>query len=215
MRRLFIIRKDLNLSAGKLAAMVAHCAEGYWTNLLKLFASLGCIRDNEFETLPVETDDNPYYWQMYRHPAVAKAAQEAHERGEKTFKVPRENNARKSYTVSIEIPKPVWDEYVNGLFVKTICEAKNLNHLMKVKDVADGLKLVEGVDYGFIDDACLTELKPESTDADGKPYCRVGVWFKPLPDDVSHALSKKYQLYKDHPKEPEKSSGEALTNESV
>ena len=77
MRRLFIIRKDLNLSAGKLAAMVAHCAEGYWTNLLKQFASLGCIRDNEFATLPVETDDDPNYWQLYRHPAVAKAAQEA------------------------------------------------------------------------------------------------------------------------------------------
>jgi len=30
MRRLFIIRKDLHLSAGKLGAMVAHCAEGYW-----------------------------------------------------------------------------------------------------------------------------------------------------------------------------------------
>jgi len=215
MRRLFIIRKDLNLSAGKLAAMVAHCAEGYWTTLLKRFASLGGIRDNEFETLPVETDDDPNYWLKYRHPLVAKAAQEAHERGEKTFKFPREGYARKSYTVSIEIPKSVWDEYVNGLFVKTICEAKNLNHLMKVKEVADSMGLVQGIDYDFIDDACLTELKPESTDADGKPYCRVGVWFKPLPDDVSHTLSKKYQLYKDHPKEPEKSAGEALTNESV
>jgi len=30
MRRLFIIRKDLHLSAGKLGAMVAHCAEEYW-----------------------------------------------------------------------------------------------------------------------------------------------------------------------------------------
>lgn len=29
MRRLFIIRKDLNLSPGKLAAMVGHCAEVY------------------------------------------------------------------------------------------------------------------------------------------------------------------------------------------
>ena len=35
MRRLFIIRKDLHLSAGKLAAMVGHCAEAYWTNLIK------------------------------------------------------------------------------------------------------------------------------------------------------------------------------------
>jgi len=35
MRRLFIIRKDLHLSAGKLGAMVAHCAEGYWLWLIK------------------------------------------------------------------------------------------------------------------------------------------------------------------------------------
>ena len=35
MRRLFIIRKDLHLSSGKLAAMVSHCAEAYWTRLIK------------------------------------------------------------------------------------------------------------------------------------------------------------------------------------
>ncbi len=35
MRRLFIIRKDLHLSAGKLGAMIAHCAEGYWLWLIK------------------------------------------------------------------------------------------------------------------------------------------------------------------------------------
>ena len=34
MRRLFIIRKDLHLSAGKLGAMVAHCAEGYWIGMI-------------------------------------------------------------------------------------------------------------------------------------------------------------------------------------
>lgn len=35
MRRLFIIRKDLHLTPGKLAAMVAHCAEGYWIYLIR------------------------------------------------------------------------------------------------------------------------------------------------------------------------------------
>ena len=142
MRRLFIIRKDLNLSAGKLAAMVAHCAEGYWTRLIARNATTG-----------------------------------------------------EQYSVQFTVDKAVMDEYINGIFKKTICEAKNLNHLMKVKEVADGLGLVQGEDYDFIDDACLTELTPEAVDEKGNGYCRVGVWFKPLSDEISHTLSKKYQLY--------------------
>ena len=74
MRRLFIIRKDLHLTAGKLAAMVGHCAEGYWLNLFKQ----SYIKDNEFDTLPVETPEDPDYWMLYRHPAVYEAAKAAH-----------------------------------------------------------------------------------------------------------------------------------------
>ena len=143
MRRLFIVRKDLNLSAGKLAAMVAHCAEGYWTRLIA-----------------------------------------------------RNVTAGDQYSVQFTVDRAVMDGYIKGLFVKTICEAKNLTHLMKVEEVAKELGLVKDVDYGFIDDACLTELTPESTDENGNGYCRVGIWFRPLPDDVSHALSKKYQLFR-------------------
>lgn len=190
MRRLFIIRKDLQLTPGKLAAMVSHCAEGYWTNLLKA----AHVKDNEFATLPVETPDDPDYWSRYRHPLVYEAAKAAHERGEKTFLFPEED-ARPTVTVSVEIPKDIWNGYVNDLFTKTICEAKNLNHLMKVVDVANELGLVENVDYGYIDDACLTELQPEFTDENGQGRCRVGIWFKPLDDEASHKLSKKYQLY--------------------
>ena len=62
MRRLFIIRKDLHLTAGKLAAMVSHCAEAYWLNLLKNFATQGRIKDNEFVKLPTEVVGDPDYW---------------------------------------------------------------------------------------------------------------------------------------------------------
>ena len=42
MRRLFIIRKDLYLSAGKLGAMVVHCAEGFWIQgLLQTLKTVG------------------------------------------------------------------------------------------------------------------------------------------------------------------------------
>lgn len=35
MRRLFIMRKDLNMSTGKLMAQVMHCAEAYWTSKIR------------------------------------------------------------------------------------------------------------------------------------------------------------------------------------
>ena len=136
MRRLFIIRKDLNLSPGKLAAMVGHCAEAYWTNLIK---------------------DSMH--------------------GDDCF---------------LNVDKEIYNNYINDRFVKTICEAKNLNHLIKAKTIALDLGLREYQDFGFINDNCLTELTPENEDG----TTTVGIWFKPLPDDISHMISKKYQLYK-------------------
>lgn len=78
--------------------------------------------------------------------------------------------------------------------------------------------LVENQDFGMINDACLTELTPEyvyrkvvkkncenleqffrlilSSDENGEGRCTVGIWFKPLKDEVAHSISKKYQLYK-------------------
>lgn len=150
MRRLFIIRKDLHLHAGKLAAMIGHCAEAFWMNIIR----------NDMNT-------------------------------EQFFK----DGIATGYKIYID--NDIVTDYINGIFTKTICEAKNLNHLMKVVEIAKELGLREGTDYGFIDDVCKTDLTPEFTDENGIGRCRVGIWFKPLPDEASHKLSKKYQLYKD------------------
>lgn len=154
MRRLFIIRKDLHLSAGKLAAMVGHCCEAYWTNLLKR-----CSADNPVEVLDQSCE----------------------------------------YRFKVDINQSIWHEYVCGIFTKTICEAPNKNQLMKVLEIIRELRedyvcnLVLGEDYDFINDKCLTELKPENPDG----TTTVGIWFKPLPDDITHRISKKYKLYRD------------------
>ena len=140
-RRIFIIRKDLSLSAGKLAAMVGHCAEAYWTNLIK---------------------DSMH--------------------GDDCF---------------LNIDMEIYNNYINGIFTKTICEAKNLNQLMKAKAIAEELGMVEGKDFSVIADCCLTELKPEYIDENGMGRTIVGIGFKPLPDEIAHKISKKYQLYKD------------------
>ncbi len=98
---------------------------------------------------------------------------------------------------SFEVEKEVWDDYLNGRITKTICEAKNLNQLNKARDMALELGLVENKDFGMINDACLTELTPEWVDENGEGRCTVGIWFKPLKDEIAHGISKKYQLYRD------------------
>lgn len=145
MRRLFIIRKDLHLSSGKLAAMIAHCAEGYWIRLIENNIS--------------NADGKPH--------------------------------------VSFDLDKDIYDGYLCGRITKTVCEAKNLNKLLQARDMSLALGLVENQDFGMINDACLTELTPEWIDENGEGRCTVGIWFKPLEDEVAHSISKKYQLYKD------------------
>jgi peptidyl-tRNA hydrolase len=149
MRRVFIIRKDLHLKAGKLAAMVGHCCEAYWTNLLKA---------------------------------------NSHERSSTGYEI-----------CHCDVEAKIWDDYVNGIFTKTICEARNINQLKKIEiyinDIKSelGIELVEGIDWGYINDNCLTDLTPENPDG----TCTIGAWFKPLPDDIAHRISKKFPLYQD------------------
>lgn len=146
-RRLFIMRKDLHMSAGKLAAQVAHCAEAYWMRL---------IRDN-----------------------TGYACTE-------------------TYVVcDMRIQRDLYDSYINGSFVKTICEAKNKAHLLKAKAKAKELGLIEDVDFGLIYDNCRTELAPEEENG----TTLTGIWFRPLPDDIAHGISKNYQLYRSEPLE--------------
>lgn len=151
MRRLFIIRKDLHMGAGKLAAMVGHCCEAYWTNLLK-------------ESFKQAVEDGL-----------------------------DDQNTDDAVGFPVYVDYEIWHNYVNDIFTKTICECKNLNQLKKAEDIAKELELVEGQDYGYINDKCLTDLTPENPDG----TCTVGIWFKPLPDDIAHSISKKYKLYRD------------------
>ena len=80
------------------------------------------------------------------------------------------------------------------IFTKTICEARNLDNMKKrALPVIEEIGLKEGVDWGYINDSCLTELKPENPNG----TCTIGMWFKPLPDEDAHKISKKFQLYRD------------------
>lgn len=100
------------------------------------------------------------------------------------------------YKCTLEFDKAVYEDWICGIFTKTVCEAKNKNQLLKAITIAQELGLKENEDYFLIKDACLTELEPEEIDEEGVERVLTCIGFKPLPDDIAHKISKKFQLYK-------------------
>ena len=102
----------------------------------------------------------------------------------------------KAYHIYVEMSPEIYNDWLYGIFTKTICEARNKNHLMKAAAMAEELGLREGKDYFLIKDSCLTELVPEEYDENGVGRTLTCIGFRPLPDGIAHTISKKYQLYR-------------------
>lgn len=100
------------------------------------------------------------------------------------------------YVSSFKIDNDIYDNWINGIFTKIVCEAKNKNQLLKAKTIAESLGLIENKDFFLIKDACLTELEPEEVDENGQGRVLTCIGFKPLEDSIVSQISKKYQLYK-------------------
>ena len=107
-----------------------------------------------------------------------------------------DRDMKRYYRLTFCMPSDIYEEWFEGTFTKTVCEAKNRNQLLKAVDIAKELGLKEGDDFFLIEDNCLTELEPEEIGKDGVGRTLTCIGFRPLPDDIAHAISKKYQLYK-------------------
>lgn len=99
------------------------------------------------------------------------------------------------YTIELHMDKATYEQWICGIFTKTVCEAKNRYQLLKAVSKAEELGLIEGKDFFLIKDRCLTELEPEETDEEGIGRVLTCVGFRPLPDELAHEISRKYQLY--------------------
>lgn len=151
MRQLIIARKDLNMSAGKLATQVSHASMAFLT------APFRDAKDNKNKIKRIEDGE---------------------------------------YVFEIKMYAETYNDWICGIFTKAICEARNRNQLLKAKKMAEELGMKEGKDFFLIKDNCLTELEPEEVDEDGVGRTLTCIGFRPLPDNVAHEISRKFQLYR-------------------
>lgn len=99
------------------------------------------------------------------------------------------------YEAFLSFDEKTFEEWIGGIFTKTVCRAKNKAQLMKAVSIAEELGLKEGEDFFLIKDACLTELEPEEYDENGVGRVLTCIGFRPLDDEIAHKISKKFQLY--------------------
>ena len=102
---------------------------------------------------------------------------------------------KKYYQTTFKIDADIFEQWFDGSFTKTVCETKNCNGILKAQKIAEGLGLKEGIDYFVIKDDCLTELTPEKVEEDGVGRTITCIGFRPLPDEIAHTISRKFQLY--------------------
>lgn len=100
------------------------------------------------------------------------------------------------YTSEVTFDKDLYEQWIDDIFTKVVLEAKNRNHLLKAKTIAEEMGMVEGKDFFLIKDCCKTELEPEEIDENGVGRTLTCIGFKPMDSEVIDKISKKYQLYK-------------------
>lgn len=94
------------------------------------------------------------------------------------------------YRFSYLFDKDLYEQWIDGEFTKVVLQARNKNHLLKAKTMAEELGMKEGEDFWLICDNCHTELEPEE---DGRTLTVIG--FKPMDTEIIDKISRKYHLY--------------------
>ena len=80
----------------------------------------------------------------------------------------RQNISNEYDTKFLSFDKETYENWINDIYKKVVCAAKNKNDLLKLVDIAEQLGLKKDEDFWIIKDCCLTELEPEELDEVGR-----------------------------------------------
>lgn len=100
------------------------------------------------------------------------------------------------YCCNLKFDIGLYEQWIDDIFTKVVLAAKNKNHLLKAKTMAEEMGMKENVDFFCIYDCCKTELEPEFIDENGVGRTLTCIGFRPMSDEVIDKIGKKYQLYK-------------------
>ena len=163
-----IVRKDLNMSHGKLAAQVSHASMAFLTTAIRKAAT------------KTWDDDEMRRW-------IDSQLESFMGGPERTPPRPR------SYEAVLTFEPDMYENWIEGAFVKCILEAKSKGKLLKAVEAAEEAGMREGEDFFVIRDNCRTELTPE--EEDGTTITCVG--FRPMRAEEIDPIGRKFQLYRD------------------
>ena len=201
-KQIIIVRKDLHLTSGKMAAQVSHASIAFLTTMIR---SNSRKVINENIGYAYDMTGKPQY---YRHPDLNEFAKKARDTGVYRFyykpKDPLDEYGAqimcneptiKEYKANISLNKELYEEWISGEFTKVILQAKNRNQLYKAKEKAEKIGMKEGVDFFMIRDNCHTELTPEEYDEHGVGRTLTCIGFTPMDCNVIDEIGRSYQLY--------------------
>lgn len=197
-KQIIIVRKDLNMSVGKICSQVSHASQAFVMEKIK-----ENIERVEFSKYPADCDYEKGFDKW-----LTKYAKEAKEKGLSEFslidKYPDDGTiygledrfivsepGKYTYNSTIELSPEVVEGWIMDEYAKVVLAAKNKSQLLKAKTRAIENGLVEGRDFFLIYDNCHTELEPEE---DGKTLTCIG--FAPMESEKIDLIGKHYQLYK-------------------